>query len=161
MASTVSPPPIQVPPQFMQDRLMQAFFNGLISTIYQLWTTTYGIRSKSKVLTTDATTTAVLRVPIADGHSTMIVGYIVARRTGGSGAGTVGDTAWYQLMGCYKNIGGVLTGIGSPSLIGGEDAAAWNVGFSSSSNEAIVTVTGEASVDITWESTVSTYDVGA
>lgn len=140
---------------------MQAFFGGLISTIYQLWSTTFAIRVKTKVLTTDATVTAALRVPISEGHSTMIVAYIIARRTGGAGAGTVGDTAWYQLMGAYKNIGGVLTGIGSPSLIGGEDVAAWNVGFSSSGSEALVTVLGEAAVDITWEVTVSTYDVGA
>ncbi len=161
MVATVNPPPLQVPPTFLKDRLQQAFFSGLIQTIYQLWTTTFGIRVKTKVLTTDDAVTAALRVPIADGHSTMIVAYIVARRTGGGGAGSVGDTAWYQLMGCYKNIGGVLTGIGTPSLIGGEDVAAWNCGFSSGIGEAIVTVLGEVSVNITWEVTVSTYDVGA
>lgn len=161
MVASVNPPPLQVPPAFLQDKLMQAFFSGLINTIYQLWTTTFSIRVKTKVLTTDASITAALRVPISDGHSTMITAYIVAKRTGGAGAGAVGDTAWYQLMGCYKNIGGVLTGIGSPSLIGGEDVAAWNVGFSFSGDEALVTVLGEAGVNITWEVTASTYDAGA
>lgn len=161
MVASVNPPPLQVPPEFLKDKLMQAFFSGLINTIYQLWTTTFGIRTKTKVLTTDNTVTAAIRIPVSEGHSTMIVAYIVARRTGGSGAGSVGDTAWYQLMGCYKNISGVLTGIGSPSLIGGEDVAAWNVAFSSSAGEALVTVLGENAVNITWELTVSTYDVGA
>ena len=161
MVTSVNPPPLQVPAGLLKDKVMQAFFGGLVNTIYQLWTTTFAIRVKTKVLTTDATVTAILRVPIAAGNSTMIVAYIVCRRTGGGGPGTVGDTAWYQLMGCYKNISGVLTGIGSPSLIGGEDVAAWNVGFSTSAAEALVTVVGEAAVDITWESAVSTYNVGA
>lgn len=161
MVSSANPPPLQVPPAFLRDKLMQAFFSGLINTIYQLWTQAFSIRVKIKTLTTDATVTTMLRVPVDEGHSTMIVAYIVARRTGGAGAGSVGDTAWYQLMGCYKNIGGVLTGIGTPSLIGGEDVAAWNVGFSSSAGEALVTLLGEAAVNITWEGTISTYDVGA
>jgi hypothetical protein len=161
MVASVNPPPLQVPPAFLQDKLMQAFFSGLINTLYQLWTQTFSIRIKTKVLTTDGSITAALRVPISDGHSTMIAANIVARRTGGAGAGAVGDTAWYQLIGCYKNIGGVLTGVGSPSLIGGEDVAAWNVGFSFLANEALITVLGEPSVNITWELTVSTYDVGA
>lgn len=161
MATKANPPPLQVPPQFLKDKLMQSFFGALIQTIYQLWTATYQIRTQVKVLTTDATVTAILRTPIDTGHTTMIQANIVARRTGGSGGGTVGDSAWYQLAGAYKNIGGVLTGIGSPTLTGGEDVAAWNVGFSTSGNEALVTVLGEAGVDITWEASVSVYDVGA
>ena len=161
MVSSVNPPPLQVPPVFLKDRLTQAFFSGLINTIYQLWTSTFQIRTTTKVLTTDATVTAALRIPIASGHTSMITANIVGRRTGGAGAGVVGESAWYQLAGAYKNVGGVLTGIGSPSLSGGEDVAGWNVGFSSSGQEALVTVQGVASVNISWVSTVSVYDVGA
>lgn len=160
MVSNVNPPPLQVPPQFLKDKLMQAFFSGLINTIYQLWTATFAIRVASKVLTTDATVTTVLRVPVQDGHTVMITANIVARRTGGS-SGAVGDSAWYQLAGAYKNVGGVLTGIGSPGLAGGEDQAGWNVGFSTLGNEALVTVVGALGNNITWQSSVSTYDVGA
>ena len=160
MTASVNPPPLQVPPTFLKDKLSSAFFSGLISTLYQLWTTTFQIRVKTKVLTTDATVTAVLRVPIDDGKTTMIVANIVARRTGGT-AGASGDSAWYTLSGAYKNIAGTLTGIGTPDLIGGEDQAGWNVGFSSSGSEALVTVLGAIGNNITWESTISVYEVGA
>jgi len=160
MVASVNPPPLQVPPTFLKDKLAAAFFSGLINTIYQLWTTTFQIRVRSKVLTTDATVTAALRVQVDSGKTVMIVANIVARRTGGT-SGTDGDSAWYTLSGAYKNIGGVLTGIGSPDLIGGEDQAGWNVGLSSSVGYAVVTVTGAAGNNITWEITVSSYEVGA
>lgn len=160
MVQSINPPPLQVPPVLLKDKLSAAFFAGLIQTIYQLWTQTYSIRLNSKVLTTDATTTAILRVPVRDGKTVMITAEIVARRTGGT-AGTNGDSAWYRLSGAYKNIGGVLTGIGTPDLIGGEDQAGWNVGFSTNAQEALVTVLGAVNNNITWESTVSTYEVGA
>lgn len=160
MVATVNPPPLQVPPQFLQDKLTQAFFSGLINTLYQLWTTTFGIRVNTKTLTTDDAVTAVLRVPVPDGHTVMIAANIVARRTGGT-AGVNGDSAWYQLAGAYKNIGGVLTGIGTPTLTGGEDVPAWNVGFSAGIGEAIVTCLGALATNITWQTTVSVYDVGA
>jgi len=161
MAVTVNPPPLQVPAEFLKDKSSQAFFSGLITTIYQLWTTTFGIRTAAKVLTTDATLTVILRVPITVGHTTMINATIVGRRTGGGGAGTVGDSGWYQLSGAYKNIAGVLTGIGSPSLFGGEDVAGWDVAFSSSASEVLIAVKGVVGSDITWQASVSTYDVGA
>jgi hypothetical protein len=160
MVSSVNPPPLQVPAVFLKDKLSATFFSGLIQTIYQLWTQTYSIRLKTKVLTTDATITSIIRVPVPSGKTVMITAEIVARRTGGT-AGANGDSAWYRLSGAYKNIGGVLTGIGTPSLFGGEDQAAWNVGFSSNAQDALVTVVGAANNNITWEATVSTYEVGA
>ncbi len=161
MPSNSNPPPLQVPPQLLKDKLSQAFFSSLIQVVYQLWTTLFQIRLATTVRTTDATVTAALRTPVGEGRTVMITANIVGRRTGGTGGGTVGDSAWYQLAGAYKNIGGVLTGIGVPTLSGGEDVAAWNVGFSTSGSDAIVTVVGEAGVAITWSSTVSTYEVGA
>lgn len=160
MVASVNPPPLQVPPTFLKDKLAAAFFSGLINTIYQLWTTTFQIRVRSKVLTTDATVTAAIRVQVDSGKTVMIVANIVARRTGGT-SGTNGDSAWYTLSGAYKNIGGALTGIGSPDLIGGEDQAGWNVGFSTSGGYAVVTVLGAAGNNVTWETTVSSYEVGA
>ena len=128
MVASVNPPPLQVPPTYLQEKLSAAFFGGLVQTLYQLWTKVFEIRFSSTIKTTDATLTAVLRVPVNDGRTAMIDACIVARQTGGS-AGSNGDSAWYKLSGAYKNIGGVLTGIGYPSLLGGEDQAAWNVGF--------------------------------
>lgn len=154
------PPPLQIPPSLASDKLTGAFFNGLLNTIYQLWTAVYGIRFKAQVKTTNSTVTAIARVKVATGKTVMMQAHIVARRTGGS-AGATGDSAFYVLTGAYKNIAGVLTGIGSPSLIAGEDQAGWNVGFTSSSLDAVITVQGAANNEITWESTVSVYEVGA
>lgn len=160
MAITLNPPPLQVPAEFGSKKEIASFFNGLLNTIYQLWTTVYGMQTKVTVKTIDASLTGLLRVKVPEGKTVMISGAIVARRTGGS-AGTVGDSAWYRLDGAYKNISGVLSGVGSPNLYGGEDQAGWNVGFSTSGQEAVVVVTGAANNDITWEGTLSTYTVGA
>lgn len=160
MSIKLNPPPLQVPSSFLQDKQASAFFSGLLNTIYQMWNALYSIRFSAKVTTTDASVTALIRTPVKDGKTVMIVANIVARRTGGS-AGANGDSAWYTLSGAYKNIGGVLTGIGTPNLIGGEDQAGWNVGFSTSGSEAVVTVLGAVNNNVTWEGTISTYEVGA
>lgn len=160
MTISLAPPPLQVPPDFAVDKLKGAFFGGLINTLYQLWTTVYGIRTTAKVKTTDATVTGLIRTSVPSGKTVMIDAVIVARRTGGS-AGADGDSAWYRLTGAYKNISGTLTGIGSPDLIAGEDQAGWAVAFSSSGEFAVVTVAGAANNDVTWEGTISTYIVGA
>ena len=160
MTLGLNPPPLQVPPSLLSDKQASAFFSGLINTIYQIWNALYNIRFNAKVKTTDATTTALIRTKVADSKTVMLVCYIVARRTGGT-SGTAGDSAFYVLTGAYKNIAGVLTGIGTPDLVAGEDQAAWNVGFSTSGTDAIVTVTGAANNDVTWEGTLSVYEVGS
>lgn len=160
MTIKINPPPLQVPASFLSDKQTAAFFSSLINTIYQLWTAVYGIRYTAKVKTADATATALMRTSVADGKAVMLQCNVVARRTGGI-SGAVGDSAFYVLTGAYKNISGVLTGIGTPDLIGGEDQAGWNVGFTSSGTDAVVIVTGAAGNDITWEGTLSTYEVGA
>lgn len=160
MTVTIAPPPLSVPSEWGKDKEKGAFFGALINTIYQLWTVTYGLRYQNKVLTTDATSTGVLRVPVPTDKTVMVVAIIVARRTGGL-AGSTGDSAWYRLSGAYKNIGGALTGIGTPELVGGEDQAGWNVGLTTFTTDIVVTVQGAVNNNITWESSVSTYTVGA
>lgn len=160
MTITLNPPPLQVPGAFLQDKQQSSFFSGLLNTIYQLWTAVYGIRAKAKVKTTDNTPTAMLRIGVNNNRTVMLQAYIVARRTGGA-AGVEGDSAFYVLTGAYKNVNGVLTGIGSADLIAGKDQAAWAVGFSTLGTDAIIIVTGEIANDITWEGAVSTYEVGA
>lgn len=160
MTIKLNPPPLQVPGAFLQDKSVAAFFNGLLNTIYQLWNAVYAIRAAVKIKTTDATPTGLIRVKVPNNKTVMIQAHIVARRTGG-GSGATGDSAFYVLTGAYKNISGVLTGIGSPNLIGGEDQAGWDVGFTSSATDAVVLVTGAAGNDVTWEGTVSAYEVGS
>jgi hypothetical protein len=160
MTISLAPPPLQIPPEFSSNKNIAAFFNGLMNTLYQLWTTVYGIRNTYRVETTDATVTALVRLPVATGKTLMIDATIVARRTGGS-AGADGDSAFYKLYGAYRNVAGTLTGIGTPTLFGGEDQAAWNVAFSTSGSSAVVGVTGAANNNITWNGTISTYETGA
>lgn len=160
MTLSLNPPPLQMPPEFAKNKLQNAFFSGLINTIYQLWTNVYGLRTTARVETTDDAVTALLRVNVPEGKTVMLQAHIVCRRTGGN-AGTDGDSAYYVLTGAYKNIGGVLSGIGSPDLYGGEDQSAWNVGFSTSTTFAVVTVKGAVNNNVTWEGAVSTYTVGS
>lgn len=160
MTLRLNPPPLQVPADLLSDKPKRAFFSTLLNTIYQIWNALYAIRTQVKVKTTDASVTAILRTRVIDGKTAMIQAHIVARRNGGT-SGAAGDSAFYVLTGAYKNIGGTLTGVASPHLIGGEDQAAWNVGFTTSGGEAVVTVTGAANNDITWEAAVSVYEVGA
>lgn len=154
MTLNINPPPIQIPPDFALDKTKGKFFGGLINTVYQLWTRVYGTRTDFKLTTTDASATAVLRIPVDSGKTTMVNAYVVAQNT-------TGDSAWYRLIGAYKNVSGTLTGIGTPGLIGGEDQAAWNFSFSSSGEEILLVVTGAAGNDITWEGAAETYVAGA
>lgn len=160
MTNSVNPPPLQIPPEFANDKLKNSFFSGLINTLYQLWTSVYGLRTSYKITTTDDSATAALRVPVQTGKTTMIIAYIVARRTGGE-AGTEGDSAWYRLEGAYKNVNGTLTGVGSPGLYGGEDQATWDFYFTAGNGEVVVTAKGAIDNNITWEGAASTYVVGA
>lgn len=160
MSIKVNPPPLQVPSDLLTDRQKAAFFNSLLNTIYQLWTAVYSMQTSAKVSTTDATSTALIRTTVVDGTTVMLDCRIIARRTGGT-SGANGDSAYYVLTGAYKNVGGVLTGIGAPTLTGGEDQAAWNVAFSTSGSDAVVIVQGAAGNDITWNGTLSVYEAGA
>lgn len=160
MTIKLAPPPIQIPPQFASDKGVSNFFSALLNTLYQLWVAVYAIRTQSKIMTTDATPTEIFSVLVDTDKSVMMDVAVIARRTGGA-AGTAGDSAFYKLVGAYKNVGGILSGIGTATLIGGEDQAAWNLSFTSVGNTAVVLVTGAANNNITWEGSLSAYTVGA
>ena len=160
MTIKLNPPPLQVPPSFLSDKLTSSFFSGLLNTIYQMWNALYAIRVTARVTTTDATVTSLLRTNVANGKTVMVQAAIVARRTGGT-LGADGDSAFYVLTGAYKNVNGVLTGIAAPNLYGGEDQVAWNVGFTTSGTDVIVTVAGDAGNNVTWEGSINVTEVGS
>lgn len=160
MSIKVNPPPLQVPAKFLEDKASSAFFNALLNTIYQLWTAVYGLNTSAKIKTTDATPTGLIRSPVREGSTVMLVCTIVARRTGGA-SGTVGDSAFYVITGAFKNVAGVMTGIGTPDKVVGEDQAGWDVGFSSTADSAVVVVTGAAGNDIVWQGQLSVYTAGS
>lgn len=159
MSVKINPPPLQIPSQLVQDKEMGGFFNALLRTVYQIWNEVFSIRFKEKTTTTDATVTPLQRVLVDTNKSVYIEARVVARRTGGS-SGTAGDTAFYVLQGCFKNIGGTVSLVASTILNGGEDQAGWDCGFAISGTQAVVVGTGAVDNNITWESTVSFYEVG-
>lgn len=159
MTIRLAPPPLNLPPDFALSKEKNAFFSSLTNTIYQLWSTVFSTRQQAKVKTTDATPTTLVRIEASSEKTTMIIAKVVARRTGGS-SGSTGDSAFYTITGAYKNVGGVLTGIGSPHLISGEDQAGWNVQLASGGLDIEIVVTGAANNNITWEGVVENYVVG-
>lgn len=88
---------------------------------------------------------------------------IAARQTGGV-AGTVGDSAGYEIKGVVKRDGSNSTALVGPIMktIIGEDQSAWDATVvADDTNEALVVkVTGEASKTIHWVATVNITEVG-
>lgn len=159
MSIRINPPPLQIPGQLLTDKELSGFFNALIRTVYQIWTELYSIRFKEKTTTTNAAVTPLQRILVDTNKSVYIEARVIARRTSGS-AGAVGDTAFYVLQGCFKNISGTVSLVASTILNGGEDQVAWDCGFGISGNQAVLVGTGAVNNTITWESTVSVYEVG-
>lgn len=128
--------------------------------------------------TTDATpldiTPTGLRINLASSISPTIGGtygfeiVVVARQTGGV-AGTVGDSAMWNIAGCIKyrpstlttTFVGVPTGTGTPSAFNDAGAAAWSVSVTADdTNETlVVTVTGEVDKTISWMARVHTNEI--
>lgn len=159
MTLPLSPPPLSTPTAFVRDPESRGFFDTLLTTVYQLWEEVRGTEFSAKTLTTDATNTAMKRINVLENRSLLIVARVVARRTGGS-AGSNGDSAYYEVKGLFKNIGGTVSLVGSVSTLQSEDQAGWNAGFSISGTEVVLTATGAANNNITWQSAVSIYEVG-
>jgi hypothetical protein len=160
MAIASAPPPLEVPGQFAKDKTMNAFFSALLNTIYQMWVALYASQTQSKITTTDGTATPMFRISVDNNTTVMIVADIAAHRTGGS-AGHTNDSGFFQLIGAYKNNNGTMTGIGSPSSIAQSDQGTWATNFSFSGTNAVITVTGAAGNNITWQGTVTTQIAGA
>lgn len=160
MTLPLSPPPLELPGSIARDRDVSGFFDDLVRTVYQLWTEVYGSEFTAKTTTTDATNTALQRIGVSNNRTMFIEARVVARRTGG-GAGSAGDSAGYVIKGVFKNISGTVSLVGSVATdFSAEDQTGWNLGFSISGTEVIVTATGTANNNITWESAVRTYEVG-
>ena len=157
--TNISPPVLQVPSALGSDKETARFFELLLRTIYRIWLEVFNLRFREKTLTTDATVTALQRILVDTNKTVYIEGIVVARRTGGS-AGSAGDSAFYKILACFKNISGTVSLVASTITNGGEDQVAWDCGFAISGNTAILTGAGAVNNNITWESSVSFYEVG-
>lgn len=101
--------------------------------------------------TTDGSAATIYTFSTATGYTYQILIRMTARRTGGS-AGAAGDSASYLIAHSWKNISGVVTGLGSPAfLLTHEDQAGWNVTFSVSGTNVLCQVTGATNNTVNWD----------
>lgn len=101
------------------------------------------------VSTTNATVTTLATIICPVTTTTSIVGYVSARRTGGT-AGTAEDGALYRVEAVVKNVAGTATIIGSTVTVIGEDQAGWDVTLAGSSGNILIQVTGAVNNNINW-----------
>ncbi len=105
---------------------------------------------QNRLATTNNTITTLHTFAIPTNTTVFLNCTVIARRTGGS-AGVAGDSAAYQIKGCFKNISGTVTQVGTTSVdFTGEDQAAWDCVFSISSANVLLRVTGATNNNITW-----------
>lgn len=125
--------------------------DGQLETVFQ---------GTAKLLTTDATVTTIYTQAIPVSTSLLSVGYVVARRTGGS-SGTAEDGAAYRVEYLAKNASGTATVIGSVIAVIGESQAGWDLTVSASSGNVLVRVTGAANNNISWRYSRRTFQVAS
>ncbi len=115
----------------------------------------FGITIAGRVLTTDATPTTLLTLPLTPGATTIIRAQILARRVGGI-AGVAEDGAGYVVYGAFKMVAGVATVIGSvATLLSAEDQAGWDATLVVSGRNVLVQVTGAADNNVSWNGKVN------
>lgn len=153
-------PPIEIPSALSGDKSVLSFMDTLLNILRQMWAALYSIRFSNKITTTDGTIASLMKITIPTNTSMLIDAKIIARRTGGS-SGTAGDSAYYSLLGGYKNVAGTLTNLGSGVSDIYTDQAGWGALFSISGEDVYLVVYGATGNDITWQGTVYAYAVGA
>lgn len=103
-----------------------------------------------RTVTTDATPSTLLSLPLLPSRTTFLRVQVIARRTGGS-AGTAEDGAAYVLAATYNVLAGIPTLIGSvTTLHSAESQVGWNATCVVSGVNVIVQVTGAANNTVTW-----------
>lgn len=115
---------------------------------------------QNRVATTNATVTTLHTFTVPASTTYMIIAYVVARRTGGSG-GTAEDGAAYQLQAAYKNVAGAATFIPGSSIttLIGESVAGYDATLDTTGATVRVRVTGVLNTNITWHMTARIYAV--
>lgn len=115
--------------------------------------------AQKRVATTDATVTTIQTVVCPVDTTTLVSGFVVARRTGGS-AGSANDGAGYRVEFVAKNTSGTaaLIGAGTVTTLG-ESQAGWDVTLSASGGTILVQVTGAANNAIQWRWTGRSFSV--
>lgn len=105
---------------------------------------------QNRLATTNNTQTTLHTFAIPTNKTVSLDCWVIARRTGWS-AGANGDSACYRLIGTYKNIGGVVTMVGTlVSVFSHEDQAWWDCTMTISGANVLLRVTGATNNNITW-----------
>lgn len=106
--------------------------------------------------TTDATFTSIKNIAIPNDSIVMIEARVKGRKTGGTGAGSVGDGACYVRTIAVKNVGGTVTRIRRQSDFTAEDVNGFNCQLEISGTNVQVQVKGTANNNVTWQATTKT-----
>lgn len=108
------------------------------------------VRVHARVQTTDATVTTIATEAMPVNTTTLVWGYVVARRTGGT-AGSANDGAAYRVEFVAKNTAGTATVLAAATVtVIGESVAGWTVTATASSGNVLVQVTGAIDTNILW-----------
>lgn len=108
---------------------------------------------QGRVATTDATVTTLHTIAITSSNTYLIEARVVARRTGGV-SGTADDGAVYIRRAMVTTKAGTVTINTVQDGLTQEDQAAWDCTLDVSTTNIRVRVTGAASNNVTWHSTV-------
>lgn len=109
--------------------------------------------------TTDATVAVLHTEKIPVDTSVLVVGGVVARRTGGS-AGAANDGAGYVVEFAAKNTAGTAALLAAATVrTTGESQAGWNVTVVATGGDVLVKVTGALDNNIVWAWTGKTLSV--
>lgn len=106
-----------------------------------------------RVVTTDATLTTILTLPVADATVLGVVARIVARRASN------GDAAHFELRDAVKRHGGgsaaLIGAILSPAFATDAGAGAWTASLAVSGNNLLVKVQGAVGHTVTWSAALA------
>lgn len=131
-----------------QQTLLQAESRALLDGEVRL---AIGDTVVGRVVTTNATPTTLLTIPLPASRTTLCRVLVWARRTGGT-AGTAEDAAGYVLYGVYKVVASAGVAVGGTPVADftAEDQAGWNATLVLSGQTVLVQVTGATNNNITW-----------
>lgn len=109
---------------------------------------------RQAVNTIDATVTTIKTIPINILSCVRIWVEATASRTGGSG-GSAGDSAGFVVTATAKNVAGTAAIVGSETTVASStDISGAAVHITVTSGTAIVTVTGAANNNVTWNAEI-------
>jgi hypothetical protein len=103
--------------------------------------------------TTDAAFQTLKTISIPNDSVVYIKSYVTGRKTGGTGAGNIGDGGVYERTAAFRNVGGVVTRIRRQSDFTGEDILGWQARHEESGTNVLLQVRGSANNNVDWEAT--------